>query len=160
MISNGQQWFKWVPDLPTHPLFSDDTRILQGSPAHLRRIASHPHLGRVYERCTKCRSFPLNQSATGSWRWSNTIQRKLWREKLGEKYNLTDFWGDNSRWLFALARQKQTITEKNFTKSHKTANLQKLAAFPCWSSEYTCYSCAFWSGDFVSPVLRPPRKWL
>ena len=32
------------PDLSTHLLFSGDTRILQGSPAHPRRIANHPHL--------------------------------------------------------------------------------------------------------------------
>ena len=53
-------------DLPTHPLFSGDTRILQGSPAHPHRIASHLDLARLYERCTKRRAFPLIQSATGS----------------------------------------------------------------------------------------------
>ena len=31
-----------MSDLPTHPLFLGDTWILQGSPAHPGRIASHP----------------------------------------------------------------------------------------------------------------------
>ena len=35
-----------TPDLPTHPIFSGYIRILQGSPAHPRRIASHLHLAR------------------------------------------------------------------------------------------------------------------
>ena len=80
-----------VSDLPTHPLFSGDTRILQGSPAHPRRIASHPHLARLYERCAKRRSFPLIQSATGSWRRGNTVQRKLWGRKLGDLMKNTIF---------------------------------------------------------------------
>jgi len=68
-----------VADLPTHPLFSGDNRILQGSPAHPRRIASHPHL-----------AIPLNQSAidhedevipySGNFRG-----RKL--AQINEKYN-------------------------------------------------------------------------
>ena len=37
-------------DLPNHPLFSGDTRILQSSPIHPRRIPSH--LARLCERCT------------------------------------------------------------------------------------------------------------
>jgi len=55
-----------VAEFPTHPLFLGDTRILQGSPAHPRRMASHPHLARR-------QSFPLIQSATGSWRRGYTV---------------------------------------------------------------------------------------
>ena len=120
------QWLEGLlsPDLPTHPLFSGDTRILQGSPAHPRRIASHPHLARLCERCAKRRSFPLIQSATGSWRRGNTVQRKLWREKtwrIDEKY---DFRGESSRGLLAFVAPRmphpQILRGKNFAKGHKT----------------------------------------
>ena len=53
-------------DLPSYPLFLGDTRILQGSPTHPTRIASHPHLARLYECWANCWSFLLIQSATGS----------------------------------------------------------------------------------------------
>ena len=60
-------------DLPTHPHFVDDTQILQGSLAHLRRIISHPHLA-------KRRSFPLIQSATprGSHLFICRLLKRLW----------------------------------------------------------------------------------
>ena len=80
--SNSLAFLGWHPDFAAHP----------------RRIASHPHLARLCERWAKRRSFPLIQSATGSWRRGNTVQQKLWREKTWGKYN---FRGESSCGLLA-----------------------------------------------------------
>ena len=148
-----------ISDLPTHLLFSSDTRILQGSPAHLCRIASHPDLARLYECCTKCRSFLLIQSATGSWRWGNIIQWNFGGRKLGQLKKNTIFTEKTHAECSLLPRQGSHAPKfcgKNFTKSHKTTNLWKLAAFPGWSSPYTCYSHTFQSGKpLISLVLFP-----
>ena len=65
--------------------------FLQGSPAHPSRIASHPHLARLYERCTKHRSFPLIQSATGSEDEAIQYSRNFGGRKLGELMKNTIF---------------------------------------------------------------------
>ena len=115
-------------DLPTHPLFSGDTRILQGSPAHPCRIASHPNLARLYERCTKRRSFSLIQSATGSRRRGNTVQLKtLEGENLANlrkiRFSRRKL-ARNACFCRAKDTTPPTFAGKNFAKSHKTTNLR------------------------------------
>ena len=136
-------------DLPTHSLFLGDTQILQGSPAHPRRIASH----RIWLGYTSSAlSFDL-------FRWSSqpldhedeTIpySRNFGGRKLGELMKNVIFAEKTHADCSLLPRQDATppnFAEKNLTKSHKTANLQMLAVFPGWSSAYTCYSHAFRSG--------------
>ena len=122
-------------DLRTHPLFSGDTRIFQCLPAHPRRIASHPHLARLHERCAMCRSFPLIQSATGSSR-RGTVETL-------EGENLAN-------WRFS-RRKSSTFVEP------QTTNLQRLAAF---RSAYACYSHALRSGKPLISLVscQTPRK--
>ena len=97
-------------DLPTHPLFSGDTRILQGSPAHPRRIASHPHPARLKINASAALN---NKDEAISYR-GNFRGRKLAR--IDKKY---DFRGENSRGLLtfaALRMPRPQISQRNLRK--------------------------------------------
>ena len=168
-------------DLPTHPLFLSDTRILQGSPAHQRRIASHPHLARYTSAALSVDLFcwssqPLDHEDE-AMPYSGNFDGENLRELMKKK---KDFCEENSRGLLAFAAPRmprpQILRGKPSRIATKPKILRKLVAFPGWSSAYTCYARAFRSGkpwewgytfmaihvytyqhtlDFVSLVPRP-----
>ena len=152
-------------DLPTHPLFAGDTRILQGSPAHLRRIASHPHLARLHKRCLSVNLFHWSSQPLDHEDKAIPYSGNFGGRKLGELMKNTIFAEKVRTDCSLLSRQgchtPKFREKKKFRKEPQNHKFAKVSRHPRLKfSIYTLFARVpvRQTFDFVSLVPKPLGK--